>query len=442
MTYYIKTLIKILESFTVYIRPSFGIRSLQFKYRIPGKHFLYKPNMTVSQMTVCLLIVIVLSKAVLSFCPQGFDCRHRDNGRMHLQCEKSNLTTFTITNRTNTDIDSIHLGGNYLKSFHGTEVSSFSPNLSMLDLKENQLEKVENDTFRGFLQLELLDISYNNITENDSYGFSDLRKLKTLQSRNNKINIVQNSWFKNLEEVKMIDLRHNLIQTFEPLDFRWPSNLKTLLLQGNSFHVLPLLPRLPDLVDLSDNEIDCSCQRLGQEKVDKEVLLKVTVTCTKMSSEKWRKQHWEKPNCTFPMVHVYCKEFDDIYIIKCTGDGFPPPKVSFKHEGHVIATSVQNQQVIYGLTNYTNVTCEVSNAVEINESTINRTGPLKEVRINQQEVMDQDIPNPRLSTFSIVSYTVMLVLCSFSAIALIVSLYMFNLFFRQFHYTYETYVSI
>ena len=172
-------------------------------------------------MTVCLLMVTALSEAVPSSCPDGCDCRHNDKG-MYLQCEKSNLTTFTLTNKTNTD--SIHLGGNYLKSFNGTEVSSFCPNLSMLDLKENQLEKVENDTFRGFLQLELLDISYNDITEIDSNGFSDLRKLKTLHIRNNKINIVKNSWFKNLEEVKFIDLRHNLIETFEPPYFRWPSN--------------------------------------------------------------------------------------------------------------------------------------------------------------------------------------------------------------------------
>ena len=146
----------------------------------------------------------------------------------------------------------------------------------------------------------------------------------------------------------------------------------TLLLQGNSFHVLPPLPRCPDLVDLSDNTIDCSCQRLGQEKVDKDVLSKVTVTCNnKMSAVPWRKQHWENPNCTFPKVHGEYKKFDDIYIVKCTGDGFPPPNVSLKHEGKVIVTSVQNLQVIYGLTNYTNVTCEVSNAVGNNESTIN-----------------------------------------------------------------------
>ena len=97
-----------------------------------------------------------------------------------------------------------------------------------------------------------------------------------------------------------------------------------------------------------------------------------------MSAGTWRKQHWENPNCRFPMVQVDYKAFDDVYIIRCTGAGFPLPKVSIKHEGKVIANSVENPQVIYGLTNYTNVTCEVSSVVGINESTINRTDLEKE----------------------------------------------------------------
>ena len=388
-------------------------------------------------MTVCLLMAIALSKTVLSFYPHGCDCRHSDKGRMYLQCDQSNLTTFIITNKTDTDIDSIHLGGNYLKSFNGTEISKFYPNLSMLDLKENQLEKVENDTFRGFQKLELLEIAYNNITEIDSDGFSDLRKLKTLQMRNNKINIVKNNWFKHLKEVSLIDLRHNLIETFEPPYFRWPSNLKTLLLQSNYFHVLPPLPRRPDLVDLSDNKIDCSCQRLGQEKVGKDVLSKVTVTCNnKMSAGMWKKQHWENPFCMFPTVDVNFKECDEVYIVKCSGDGFPPPRVFLKHEGKVIATSVQNPQVIYALFYDINVTYEVSSPVGVTEMTISVTdsenglevieNPHKKTQVlkcNNCSLFDHGVASTRLSMFSIVYYTIMLVSCALTTIALVVSLY-------------------
>ena len=68
--------------------------------------------------------------------------------------------TYIVKIKLNLDIKSIHSSGNYLKSFNGTEISKFYPNLSMLDLKENQMKKVENFTFKGLLELNLLEISY------------------------------------------------------------------------------------------------------------------------------------------------------------------------------------------------------------------------------------------------------------------------------------------
>ena len=389
-----------------------------------------------------IFIVTSLFGYISGFCPTGCNCNTQTNGKTHLLCDSLNLKIFRVSNKSNTNIDSIDLSGNYLESMNGRKVSRFAPNIRILYLERNNFTQIHNETFEGFLHLNLLDLSNNEITDIDSNSFDYLINLKSLYLKSNKLQTVNKVWFQNLENLELVDLKNNLIVNFVPVYFQWPTNLKTLLLQNNSFHVLPPLPRNPHSVNISDNKVDCSCQRLGQEQVEKDVLLKVNVTCNKMSTETWRKEHWRNPNCTIPMVHVDYKESDDLHIIRCTGAGFPLPKVSLKHEGKVIATSLENPQVIYGLNKNTNVTCEVSNAVGINKLTINRTGPLKKVRINQQKVMDQDIPNPRLSTFSIVSYTVMFVLCSFSAIALIVSLYMFNLFFRQFHYTYETYVSI
>ena len=210
------------------------------------------------QLTFLTLLGVSLFKAVLGFYPRG--CEYRN---MDLHCENSNLTIFIVPNTTTTaSIHSIHLSGNLLKSFNGTEVSKIYPYITMLDLKENNLEYVENETLKGFLQLKLLDMSHNNITEIDIDAFINLMTLKMLHVRNNRIRIVKDVWFRNLFELAEIDLRYNLIDSFVPSDFRWPENLKTLLLQGNKFHVVPPLPRNPFLVDLSDNKIDCSCQRL------------------------------------------------------------------------------------------------------------------------------------------------------------------------------------
>ena len=49
-----------------------------------------------------------------------------------------------------------------------------------------------------------------------------------------------------------------------------------------------------------------------------------------------------------------------MYLVTCTGDGFPSPSFSLKHDGQAIATSRVKKQVIYGLVIDANVTCEAN----------------------------------------------------------------------------------
>ena len=390
-----------------------------------------------SQLAINAAIIASLFRIVLSFCPDGCDCRHRFGGKVDLHCENSNMTNFVVASKTYTSINSIHLSGNCLESFNGSKVSMFSPNLSMLDLKTNDMKEVNKGTFKGLLELKLLDISNNNIGEINSEAFGHLSKLNTLHMRNNKIKVVKDIWFRSLSELMLIDLRQNLINRFQPSYFVWPSNLKTLLLQGNSFHVIPPLPKNPHLVDLSDNKIDCSCQRVGQEKVNKDVLLKVTVICNKISTEKWRKMHWENPFCTFPTVRVDYKEFDDIYIVNCTGDGFPLPKVFFKHKGHVAVRSLKNSQVIYSINNDTNITCEARSPVGNIESHLmgkdeqeEGDSPISVKCKNTSDNTQEDI-SCKCSVLSLGYYTTMFISCVFTISALVVCLYIFSISFRQ-----------
>ena len=214
--------------------------------------------------------------------------------------------------------------------------------------------------------------------------------------------------------------------------------LKTPLLQGNSFHVLPPLPTNPGFVDLSDNEVDCSCQRFGQEKVNRDVLLKVQVTCNKISAYMWRKMHWKNPFCTFPTVRVDYTEFDNIYIIKCTEDGFPLPEVSFKYQGHVVAASLNKSQVIYSIINDTNITCEASNPVgniEIylmgKDEQEEGDSPISVKCNNTSDNIQEDITSCKCSVLSLCYYITMFISCVFTISALVVSLYIFNISFRQ-----------
>ena len=304
--------------------------------------------------------------AVTEFCPFGCRCNIRANGKINPRCNGLNLDIFPVSNISIYNIDTIDLAKNQLYAFNGSQVSNFAPNIWMLDLNRNNFERIENETFKGCFNLKVLDLSYNNISKIGSSAFNHLESLIKLHLRGNKIRTVKCVWFRNMTSLELIDLGNNLIETFIQSPFLWPANLKTLLLQSNQFHIIPPLPKNPQFVDLSENKIDCSCQ---QEKVEKDVLLNVHVICNDMSTETWRKQHWKNPICVFPTVHIEYKQIiDGVYFIKCTGDGFPPPTVSLKH-GKVMAISQQESHVLYGLTNNTNVTCEVRNSVGNHDST-------------------------------------------------------------------------
>ena len=124
-----------------------------------------------------------------------------------LFCERRNLRNFVVVRKAYKNINSIYLRGNYIEFLNGTEVSKFSPKLSLLDLKRNRLKKVRNGTFKGFWEQKLLHISKNNIAEIDFNAFSQLVKLNQLDMRYNKIKIVKDIWFRRLNELEIIDLK-------------------------------------------------------------------------------------------------------------------------------------------------------------------------------------------------------------------------------------------
>ena len=384
---------------------------------------------------------------ISGFCPTGCKCNTETNSKTHLLCDYLTLKIFRVSSKSYKNIDSIDLSGNHLESLNGRKVSRFAPNIRILYLKRNNFKKIYKETFEGFLHLNHLDLSNNEITDIDSYSFSYLIKLKSLYLRSNKLQTVNNIWFQNLGNLELIDLKNNLIVSFVPVYFQWPKNLKTLLLQSNMFDFLPPLPRNPVLVDLSDNKIDCSCQRFGQEKVNKDVLLNVTVICNKMSTESWRKLHWDNPFCIFPTVQIeYKKLTNGMYLVTCTGDGFPSPSFSLKHDGQAIATSGVKTQIIYGLMNDTNVTCEANSKMGKTESHLVETDQKDEndtcliVKCSCNNGSDNDLGNMRNSTFSLLSViycTTMFVSCAFTMGALIVSLCIFNFSFKQFDNNYE-----
>ena len=255
--------------------------------------------------------------------------RLADN-KVSLDCSNSILKMFQVPQESYTDskIESLILSNNQLKSLNGSEVSIYAPNLVIIDLNRNKFEIIENDTFQALIHLQTLTITNNRITQIGSDSFNHLRNLRKLYLWGNKLQIVKDIWFRNVDALKKLDIRYNLIEQFRPSGFRWPKNLETLLLQQNSFHVIPPIPQNVRLMNITENTIDCSCQMKEHQKVDKDVLLNVHVTCENTSTDTWRKQHFDNPYCVFPTVHLVYEEIKDgEYIVNCR---IPPTKSYLK----------------------------------------------------------------------------------------------------------------
>ncbi|GFN91676.1 variable lymphocyte receptor [Plakobranchus ocellatus] len=110
----------------------------------------------------------------------------------------------------------LHLGENLIKHiptnvFNGADV----PNLAIIEMKDNELESIEIETFSDMTQLEAIDLSNNRISHISHDAFKGLTKLSSLDLSNNSITSV--AWvigntnsFQNLE---VLEIHANCLKT-------------------------------------------------------------------------------------------------------------------------------------------------------------------------------------------------------------------------------------
>lgn len=137
----------------------------------------------------------------------------------------------------------------------------YMPNLTFLDLSHNKIKVFENaDVFYGLEKLTYLDLSFNNIFELPSKLFSPLVNLQTLNlSYNNLTNeFLDLGTLSDLEiSTSLTTLQMNKVglQDLSNSFFDNYNNLKHLSLAHNNFQQIPLVPYTVEYLDLSGSKI-------------------------------------------------------------------------------------------------------------------------------------------------------------------------------------------
>ncbi|KAG7222540.1 hypothetical protein INR49_031655, partial [Caranx melampygus] len=120
----------------------------------------------------------------------------------------------------------------------------------------NGISTLSQDDFKGLVELEMLDLSQNELAEIPDGAFEMLSKLKNLDLSSNQITHISKDSFSGLVQLERLYLHANRIQSIHYEAFDGLEMLLELKLQGNQLTSLPTLhfPRLL-LLDLSNNNI-------------------------------------------------------------------------------------------------------------------------------------------------------------------------------------------
>ena len=143
----------------------------------------------------------------------------------------------------------IELSGNIINHLLDDKLGETFPNVSYLDLSNNQISLLSNNSFWYLTKLQTLHLTYNELTS------------------------ISQDWFSRLLHLSWLDLGHNRITVVNEAKHGWPKHIRNLYLSYNQLRAIPPLPPKAS-VSLIGNQIFCGCD-FGVNKNISETLIKV-----------------------------------------------------------------------------------------------------------------------------------------------------------------------
>ena len=120
-----------------------------------------------------------------------------------------------------------------------TEIFVTFPNVKNLHLANSRLVEIEQRSLKGAVNLEILNVKLNDITQIAAETFIEVPKLKKLYLNNNEIKVVHEHAFKNLTKLEILTLNVNHIKYLHKDIFEDLVSLKMFYIYANRIQELP-----------------------------------------------------------------------------------------------------------------------------------------------------------------------------------------------------------
>ncbi|XP_066093047.1 SLIT and NTRK-like protein 1 [Saccopteryx bilineata] len=213
-------------------------------------------------------------------CPGGCSCDHIPGSGLKMNCNNRNVSSLADLKPKLANVQELFLRDNKIHSIRKSHFVDYK-NLILLDLGNNNIATVENNTFKNLLDLRWLYMDSNYLDTLSREKFSGLQNLEYLNVEYNAIQLILPGTFHAMPKLRILILNNNLLRSL-PVDVFAGVSLSKLSLHNNYFMFLPVAGVLDQLtsiiqIDLHGNPWECSCTivpfKQWAERLGSEVLL-------------------------------------------------------------------------------------------------------------------------------------------------------------------------
>jgi len=187
-------------------------------------------SFTLPMWSVVFIVGLWMSP-VVAFCPSQCQC---NDHALETNCMSARLDV--VPNFLNPALRSLKLAHNRISTIR--ESLDFYADLELLDLSHNNIDSLGKRHLESQNMLTSLNLSYNALHHLEEQAFSGLARLQVLDLRNNQLTRIDDYILGDLEELTDLDLSFNRIEYLSSECFSSLYQLRSLNLNSNRLQLV------------------------------------------------------------------------------------------------------------------------------------------------------------------------------------------------------------